>query len=177
MSSTGTRRTAWLDAGQDLLREGGPSAVKLADLTHRFRRTTGSFYHHFASMEQYRDELAAYFGDAQPREVLERLAPLPPRDRLRGLAEVFVDWEMGPLHAAMREWATSNATAATALRAADHALLEFIAEVFADLGLGEHDARWRAEVVFAMGAARVDPPWPHAIKGVDDLLEVLTTVR
>ena len=90
MSAGDVRRTAWLDAGQDLLREGGVSAVKLAELTHRLRRTTGSFYHHFRGMEQYRDELAAYFGDVQPRAVLHRLAPLSPRDRLLGLHEVFV---------------------------------------------------------------------------------------
>ena len=177
MTTVEVRRTAWLDAGQDLLREGGFSAVKLAELTERLHRTTGSFYHHFRGMEQYREELAAYFGDAQPRQVLQRLAPLPPVERLRGLQEVFVDREMGPLHAAMREWATTNATAATAVRAADHVLLEFIADVFRDLGLGDRDARARAEVVFAMGVARVDPPWPHAIRGVDDLLEVLTTVQ
>jgi len=177
VSASDVRRTAWLDAGQDLLREGGFSAVKLAELTHRLRRTTGSFYHHFRGMEQYRDELAAYFGDVQPRAVLYRLAPLSPRDRLLGLQEVFVDQEMGPLHAAMREWATSNAAAAAAVRALDHVLLDFIAEIFCELGCDTNEARARAEVVFSMGVARVEPPWPNAIRGVDDLLDLLATVR
>ena len=177
MSGVETRRTAWLDAGQDLLREGGFSAVKLAELTRRLRRTTGSFYHHFRGMEQYRDELAAYFGDDQPQAVLHRLAPLSPRDRLMGLQEVFIDQEMGPLHTAMREWATTNATAAAAVRALDHVLLDFIAEIFRELGADAHDARAHAEIVFAMGATRVEPPWPNAIRSVDDLLEVLATVQ
>ncbi len=173
MSTVEVSRTTWLDAGQDLLREGGFSAVKLAPLTALLDRTTGSFYHHFSGMEDYREALADYFGDAQPRAVLERLAPLPPRERLRGLQEVFVGQHMGALHAAMREWATANATAASAVLAADHVLLEFIAEVFAELGFDEHDARVRAEIVFAMGVARVDPPWQRATRSVDDVLEVL----
>jgi len=170
-------RTTWLDAGQDLLREGGFSAVKLAPLTKRLYRTTGSFYHHFEGMDEYREELAAYFGDAQPRAVLEQLAPMSPRDRLRGLQEVFVDQRMGLLHAAMRDWGACNETAARAVLAADHVLLEFIADVFSDLGFDDHDAHVRAEIIFAMGVARVDPPWERATHGVDELFEVLATVQ
>ena len=175
--STEVHRTSWLDAGQDLLREGGFQAVKLAALTARLHRTTGSFYHHFRGMEQYREELAAYFGDGQPRAVIDRLAPLPPAERLRGLHEVLVDRHMGPLHAAMREWAASNAAAAVAVRAADHVLLDFIADAFEDMGFDTHDARVRAEIVFALGATRVEPPWPRAMRSVDELLGVLATVQ
>ena len=166
-------RTSWLDAGQDLLREGGPSAVRLAELTRRMRRTTGSFYHHFRSMGAYHDELAAYFGDAQPRAVLDRLAPLPPRERLIGLQEVFVERDMGSLHAAMREWAATHAAAAAAVRTLDHVLLDFVAEVFRDLGFDDDGAHARAEVVFSVAVARVAPPWPNVIASVDDLLDVI----
>ncbi len=72
---------------------------------------------------------------------------------------------------------TTNATAARAVRTLDHVLLEFIAVVFEDLGFDAHDARVRAEVVFAMGVARVDPPWERATRSVTELLAVLVTVQ
>jgi len=50
--------TDWIQAGQELLRERGISAIKLAALTERLGVSTGSFYHHFADFEQYLGALA-----------------------------------------------------------------------------------------------------------------------
>lgn len=154
-------RTSWLLAGQDLLRDGGFQAVKLTALSERTGLTTGSFYHHFSGMAEYLGELASYFGGEQPRVVVARLSSLPPEERLQRMEKLSVGLHMGALHRAMRDWATCNARAATAVREADHVLLEFIRDAFADLGMDTRGAELRAEVVYALAIIRLDTPWPR----------------
>ncbi|MCB1249573.1 MAG: TetR family transcriptional regulator [Acidimicrobiales bacterium] len=171
--SDAASRTAWLLAGQDLLRAGGVRAVKLHALAARVGRTTGSFYHHFAGTDAYRDELARYFGAEQPAAMLGGIDEPDPRRRLRRLGRLDRDADMATLYAAMRAWGASDPVAAEAVRAADAALLAFVAEAFRDLGYATADARVRAELLFAIGVARLDTPWPPAAGSLRAVLEVL----
>jgi AcrR family transcriptional regulator len=163
-------RTAWLAAGQDLLREGGFPAVKLAALCERTGRTTGSFYHHFSGMAQYLGELASFFGDEQPRQAVALLSELPPEQRLPRLEQLSVELHMGSLHRAMRDWATCNEPAAEAVRQADRVLLEFVRDTFLDLGVDRGTAELQAEVVYALAIVRLDTPWPRRSTSIDRVL-------
>jgi AcrR family transcriptional regulator len=166
-------RTAWLVAGQDLLRDGGFQAVKLAGLCELTGRTTGSFYHHFSGMAEYLGELASFFGDEQPRLAVERLNELPPEERLRRLEQRSVQLHMGALHRAMRDWATCNEPAAEAVRGADHVLLEFIRDAFVAQGVDRATAELRAEVVYALAIVRLDTPWTRRSTSIDRVLRGL----
>lgn len=168
-----TGRTAWLVAGQELLRDGGFQAVKLASLCGLTGRTTGSFYHHFSGMAEYLGELASFFGVEQPQLVVERLSVLEPRDRLRRLEHLSVELHMGALHRAMRDWAVVNEPAAEAVRDSDRVLLEFIRDAFVDLGAEVEVAELRAEVVYALAIVRLDTPWPRRSTSVDTVLDGL----
>lgn len=154
-------RTPWLVAGQELLRRGGFPAVKLAALCELTGRTTGSFYHHFRGMSEFLGELASFFGTEQPRAVLARLADRPPAERLSELERLSVQLHMGTLHRAMRDWATVNEPAAEAVRDADRVVLEFLRDTHVELGVDLEDAELRAEVIYALAVARIDPPWPR----------------
>lgn len=166
-------REGWLDAGQELLRQGGPTAVKLAALTAATRLTTGSFYHHFAHMQDYMDALAGHYGSDLPPALAELRADPDPRARLRAVFGLFLDARIQPLDAAMREWAASNAIAAESVEAADAVMLRFLERTFRDLGLTTADARVRAQLFFAAGVARMTPPWKLSPKILDDVLAVL----
>lgn len=159
MTGSPKGRELWLLAGQTLLRRGGIASVKLQALTEELGLTTGSFYHHFDSMARYLDELARYYGSDQVRDSLASLDDANPRTRLRRLYELSRDEQMGPLDAAMRDWAGSNEVAADAVRAADGVLLVFIEHAFVDLGHSRRDARVRALLFFSVGVARITPPW------------------
>lgn len=173
-TATDDSRTAWLLAGQDLLRDGGYRAVKLAALSERTGRTTGSFYHHFDGMSEYLGELASFFGSEQPRSTLERLSALPPERRLRRLEQLSVELHMGALHRAMRDWAAVDTTAAAAVSQADRVLLELLRDAFIDLGSVRQDAELQAEVVFALAVARLDTPWPRRSTTIRRVVEVLS---
>lgn len=157
---TATGRELWLGAGQELLRRGGVGAVKLRTLTAELGLTTGSFYHHFANMRMYLDDLARFYGADQVRANLELVGDRDPRERLLRLAAMARDRRMVPLDAAMRDWAGSNALAADAVRAADEHLMTFVAAAFVELGFTADQARLRAHLLQAIAVARVIPPWP-----------------
>jgi AcrR family transcriptional regulator len=167
-------RELWLRAGQDLLRLGGAAAVKLDALTRTVGLTTGSFYHHFSGMADYVEQLARYYGDDQVNTGLAALDDPDPLARLRNLSRAATEGAMRPLDAAMRDWAGSYPVADEAVRAADRALMAFVARAFADLGLPEDDARTRARVLISVGVARVHPPWPLAPDAADYVLALLT---
>ena len=152
-------RERWLKAGQELLREGGPRAVKIDALAERSGLTTGSFYHNFSGMAAFLDDLARYYGVEQTEEHLRTLADRPARERLAGLARIAADRQMQPLDAAMRDWAGSNELAADAVAAADAALFEFVADAFAELGHSRNEARIRAALLLSAGVARLEAPW------------------
>lgn len=163
----------WLLAGQDLLRCGGVAAVKLRALTDELDLTTGSFYHHFSGMAEYLDALARYYGSDQVRRNLAAIDDPDPRVRLRRLDAVSQDDHMGPLDAAMRDWAGSNDVAAEAVRHADEILLRFIEKAFRDLGFDRKNARIRAQLLFSAGVARISPPWKMGSHVLDEVLAVL----
>lgn len=154
-------RRIWLDAGQDLLREGGFQSVKLSSLCERTGRTSGSFYHHFSNMSGFLDQLAAYFGGEQQRLVVDQLMELPPNQRLRGLERASVEMKMFALHHAMRDWAVCHEPAAAAVRAADHFVMEFIRDAFVEAGVDVERAELSSEIVYAIAIVRLDTPWPR----------------
>lgn len=154
-------RSDWLDAGQALLREHGVTAVKLRPLLARLGVTTGSFYHHFADIAEYRDALADHYGAQTLEFALASVAPLRGVARLQEMWRLAVELDIPRLDHAMRVWATSSARAAAAVRRSDEQLLEVVREAFSDLGFDERDARTRALLVFSAGAggSLIFSPW------------------
>lgn len=158
--SRGNGATAWLLAGQKLLRAGGVTAVKLHALTAATGLTTGSFYHHFDGMPDFLDELAAFFGNEQVTQNLATIVEPEPRARLHAMMALAVEQDLQTLDAAMRDWAGSSTAAARAVKATDKALLTFVLDAFTELGYTGRDAEIRAQMMVAYGVARVMPPWP-----------------
>lgn len=147
--------------------------MKLQALTEELGLTTGSFYHHFGGMAEYLDELARHYGSDQPRKSLALADDADPRVRLRQLYALAMDERMGPLDAAMRDWAGSNPLAAEAVHNADEILLRFIERAFTDLGYRGSEAQTRAVLLFSAGVARISPPWRTSATVLDEVLEIL----
>lgn len=163
----------WLEAGQWLLRQGGAAAVKLAPLTARMGLTTGSFYHHFINMAEFRDQLARFWGADQTERNLASVNAVDPRARLRALVALAQERRMGALDAAMRDWAGSNPIAAASVRETDRHLLEFMATAFVELGASQRDAQLRAHLLMSIGVARVLPPWDDHPDDIEAILDIL----
>ncbi len=152
-------RERWLLAGQELLRRGGIRVVKIEALAESAGLTTGSFYHHFPNMAGYREALATFYGSTQVEAALREVGGADPRSRLERLGTIARERAMGPLDAAMRDWAATDPLAEDAVRALDATLLEHIAAAFRDLGHDDEGARVRSLLLLAAGVARVHPPW------------------
>ena len=147
----------WIEAGQELLRERGISAIKLAALTRRLGVSTGSFYHHFDDFEQYLGALAEHYRlDRVMRDLdnAARDAEPDPVARLKRLARESLRAGTFELDHAMRVWATMDARAQASLQRAETLVLEFITQAFVDLGFDPTEASLRARVLLS---ANVSP--------------------
>lgn len=157
MARRNTNRQDWVQAGQALLIEGGIDAVKLQALTRRLDVSTGSFYHHFGSFDDYLAALAEYYGAEQARVPIDEARARvgdDPAALLREATHIFGDRSMRQLNVAMRGWAQSDARAQAAIRRYDETLMGELDQLFRDLGFDELAAKARTLVM--MGLATVD---------------------
>jgi AcrR family transcriptional regulator len=154
-------RTAWIEAGQQILRESGARALKLHALTKRTGASTGSFYHHFADFDDYVGALLEYYGGAQWDAHIASIAPAArdPRARLEAMIELVRAQKLTALAMSMRAWARSDPRADAAVKRVDRALLEFQVACFEELGFSTSDAWLRAYLFLA--AASVEIPLPR----------------
>ena len=157
MGRRGTSRRDWVEAGQALLVEGGIDAVKLSRLTCALGVSTGSFYHHFGSFDDYLTALAEFYGAEQARLPIREARSIvgdDPAELLREATHVFGTRSMRQLNVAMRAWAQSDDRAHAAIRRYDEILMAELDATFLALGFDELAAKARTLVM--MGLATVD---------------------
>ncbi|MFM6852961.1 MAG: TetR/AcrR family transcriptional regulator [Sphingopyxis sp.] len=167
----------WLDAGQRLLRTSGARALGLRALSRALGISTGSFYHHFESFDQYLAELADYYHLSQLQSNLAtvREGAGDPREKLVMSARMAMERGWDRTSMAMRDWGKTYPAAAAAVRATDGALAEFFAQCFLDMGLSARQAALRSHILLAMGSSPVRPqhdvgPPDFAINALMDML-------
>ncbi len=167
----------WIDAGQDLLREGGITAVKLSPLLARVGVTSGSFYHHFADFGAFLDALADHYGTVHLERITAAVESDDPSERIREMRRLMEDWAAPDLDRAMRVWATSYEPAAEAVRRLDGALLRIIESSLAEVGFAPAEARLRALLMLAASAGRslIFSPWDEDSDVPREALELLLT--
>lgn len=167
-------RDRWLTEGVAVLREEGPSGIRIDRLARRLGLTKGSFHHHFAGADDYRRALLAHCCvrvDAAIAHARARLAGLPPAEvaaELPGVAEALSD---RALEVALRGWAVDEEAARAAVAAIDGARLAFLEEAWTRV-LGDPAAARTAALVphlLAVGASvspGVDDADLHAVQSV-----------
>jgi AcrR family transcriptional regulator len=150
-------RDDWIAAGQAVLCEVGIAGLRLSALTRRLGVSTGSFYHHFADMEDYLAALASHFSQADVVSILERAAAgaSGPLSRIRRLAAISLDSPIFRLDRAMRVWATSDPRAAASIKTSERLVLAFLARAFAELGFAPDDAALRAHLLLSANVALI----------------------
>ena len=156
---TGLSRRDWLDEGQALLRDGGIDGVTIRALTQALGVSKGSFYHHFKDLDDYLEALADYFSNEQLTDFLERArtqATEDPLTRMTELAKIVLKNDGRKLMIAMRAWAKSNKAAAASVRKLDKASMNFLTDMFLDLGFADKEARLRAYLFVAATVVDID---------------------
>lgn len=140
----------WVDAALVSLAEGGLPAVAVEPLAVRLGATKGSFYWHFANRDALIVAALARWEERHTQEIIDAAEAAPdPAQRLRTLFNrVMGSVGRSPLEAQL-------------LAAADHQLvgdvvrrvvarrLEYLVELFEQLGFAAEDARHRAVLMYA----------------------------
>jgi AcrR family transcriptional regulator len=140
----------WLKAGLKMLGLVGLGGLTIQRLAHKLRLTKGSFYHHFASIADYKRQLIAYWAD----QTLATAATVP-ADPAAGLAlldavmaEAF-NPATGP-EIAIRAWAQQDGKVRPYLEKVDEARREFVFQIFLSLSGDVIQAGRMADLLFAM---------------------------
>lgn len=160
-------RDRWLDAGIQVLTEGGAAAVRIDRIAVRVGLSKGSFHHHFDGAEGYKRDLLAYFerlsvealessiADAGPtasaREVLTHLTALLHREG-PGLYTPRLD-------GAVRAWAASDDDARAVVARVDRVRLDALESVWERAAGSGDRARLSALLPYlvALGAGAIIP--------------------
>jgi AcrR family transcriptional regulator len=126
-------RTAWLEAGLALLSNIGPQAITVEQLCKSVGRSKGSFYHHFADVNVYGNDLVSFWEQRDTESVM-RMVDLSAsawhkRQTLAGLS-LSLD---GSTERAMRQWAASNAVVRNRVEAIDQLRIAYLASLIDEI--------------------------------------------
>ena len=170
----------WAARSLDLLKAEGLGAVQINRLCAELKVTRGSFYWHFADLDELKEAVAARWC-AETRAALEGLTALhhlPPRERLRLMTLRLIDDTAWGVERALRDWARSDADVADVIAESDLFVFSMVEGALLELGLPPADARPAAGVlVYAgIGFAGGQSPLPKPTHDeVDRLLDLITS--
>jgi AcrR family transcriptional regulator len=140
------RREDWARAALSSLADGGLAAVVVETLAERLGTTKGSFYWHFADREALIAAALELWEREHTMEVIDHLNELPdPAGRLHRLFELaFVGGDVGGAISVALYADAGNHLVAPVLERVSRRRVEFLTEVFTDLGIPKATARHRA---------------------------------
>ncbi len=145
-------RNDYFETGLDLLAEGGIPAQTIANLCERLGITKGSFYHHFKSLGDFRQQLLAFWEAGQETAL--------GATSIEASAE-WVTPANHPINAAVRAWAQSDESAAAAQGRVDALRLKVVSKELRAVGLAADRARALANLGLAIliGAQQAGAGW------------------
>ncbi len=133
-------RNNYFEAGLDLLAEGGIPAQTIAHLCERLGITKGSFYHHFTSLNDFRQQLLAFWEAGQEAAL----------GATSGDAAEWVAPATSPIDAAVRAWGQSDEAAAAAQGRVDALRLKVASKELRAAGVAADRARSLANLGLAI---------------------------
>jgi AcrR family transcriptional regulator len=142
----GVSKAEWLEAGLSALGDGSVEGITVERLARSLGIAKAGFYWHFEN----RDDLLRQILDHWIHETTEvitgnaQLLELDPRGRLLAAAEIILDYDLGSLDPAIRQWALRDRSAARAVKRVNKLRLDFVRGAFNELGFKGDDAEMRA---------------------------------
>lgn len=133
-------RNDYFEAGLTLLAEGGVAEQTIANLCERLGITKGSFYHHFTSLADFRQQLLAYWEAGQEAALGEG----------GGSPVEWVAPAHQPADAAVRAWSQSDEAAAEVQARIDASRLKAAAKDLRTAGVSADRARSLANLGLAI---------------------------
>ncbi len=170
-----TRKTKfdWMTVTMEVLIVDGVDGITIEALTKRLGVTKGSFYHHFADMPTFRQEMLALCLHESTTGVIERVeigaTPYEKLMILTGLAS-----SIDPREVAIRAWALRDSTAHATLIEIDARRMAYVTQLYRDLGLDEDAAARTSRLYYSVfiGGQHMMPPL-----NTPQMLEIFATLR
>lgn len=144
-------RQDWLELGIQTLIERGIEAVRIDPLAKLLNVTRGSFYWHFKNRDDLLAEILQEWEARNTQSVIEQVEGLgsTPGDKLLSLFEIAAE-DDDRLEKAVRVWSVNDVKAAVAIKRVDQQRLEYLQNLFLQLGFSEIDAKVRAQIVYSV---------------------------
>ena len=162
----------WAEAALDVIARDGVAAVAVEPLAKELGVTKGSFYWHFPNREALLEAALELWERRETGGVIDKVRREEnPRGRIETLfREVLGDRRTSPLYLALSA-ASGDRRIGAAVRRVAERRLEFMAECFAALGLGEEDARRRAVMAYSLylGMLQLQRDAKHALPRSADM--------
>lgn len=143
-------RDEWIQAGWELLLEGGVKNVTLAPLCRRLGVTKGSFYWHFKDRDDLLQALLDEWEDRSTRRFIAMLEAHvgPPEEAFEKMIKAVVATRNIEVDQVFRDWARSDSRASALVTRIDERRLEFLRRVMRAIGFDEQEAQTRVVLMY-----------------------------
>jgi AcrR family transcriptional regulator len=144
-------RQDWLNIGIQTLIKKGIEAVRVEPLAKLLNVTRGSFYWHFKNRDDLLEEILNEWEARNTRNIIEQIEGLnsSPSVKLLSLLEIAAE-DDNLLEKAVRVWSFNDARAAEAIARVDEQRLDYLQNLFIQLGFSEIDSKVRAQIAYSV---------------------------
>jgi AcrR family transcriptional regulator len=144
-------RQDWLTVGIQTLIEKGIEAVRVDPLAKLLNVTRGSFYWHFKNRDDLLEEILREWEARNTQSIIERIEGLnsSPIAKLLSLLEIAAE-DDNLLEKAVRVWSVNDARAAVVIARVDEQRLDYLQNLFLQLGFSEIDSKVRAQIAYSV---------------------------
>ena len=151
-------KSDFLNRGLDVLAADGPRSLTAARMARELNVTTGSFYWHFNTVDEFRDEMKKFWRDEVVVGIIvdAKEQAGDPASVLDEIGKVIRQRGTHRYDAAMRSWAESDGEAREVVRTADLLRRDLIAEVLQVAGANEEEAKDKSNLLGAAWSGSQD---------------------
>ncbi len=144
-------RQDWLNIGIQTLIEKGIEAVRVEPLAKLLNVTRGSFYWHFKNRDDLLEEILNEWEARNTKNIIEQIEGLnsSPSAKLLSLLEIAAE-DNNLLEKAVRVWSVNDARAVGAIARIDQQRLDYLQNLFLQLGFSEIDSKVRAQIAYSV---------------------------
>lgn len=155
MTDRGSNKIAWIEAGFQMLSEGGIDSVRVDRISKKIGLTRGSFYWHFKSRAEFLDAMLELWHKKGTSDIIALVEQEKdnPNNRLSALLNLTAkgaDARYGGKFAemAIRIWGKSNPKVAAAVKQIDAERIQFVHKLLNEMQVEPALASFLAEIIY-----------------------------
>ena len=144
-------RQDWLTIGLKTLVGSGIEAVRVEPLAKLLKVTRGSFYWHFKNRDDLLEAILQEWEIRNTESIIQEVEAVgtDPGNKLLNLFELAAR-DDDHLEKAVRIWGAHDARALAAIRRVDQRRLDYLQNLFLQLGFSKAEAKVRARIVYSV---------------------------